>query len=116
MLDIRQIAEFAKKYAETLKAALADKLALQQANLELMQADIKAQEQILALRAELAKLSQEDADEDANFQLEIDKAVARATTAEKALASAAEEKASAEADLDKALVEIQGSIDAEEVE
>jgi hypothetical protein len=107
MLDIRQIAQLVKQYAETLKSALTEKVVLQQANLELVQQQVKDQEQIAALKAELAKLLEEDAIEDADFQARIDATTERAIAAEQALASATAEKDAAEVDLDQTLVEIQ---------
>jgi hypothetical protein len=107
MLDIRQIAQLVKQYAETLKSALTEKVVLQQANLELVQQQIKDQEQIATLKAELATALEEDAIEDADFQARIDATTARAIAAEQALASATAEKDAAEVDLDQTLVEIQ---------
>lgn len=107
MLDIRQIAQLVKQYAETLKSALAEKVTLQQASLELVQQQVKDQEQIATLKAELAELREEDAIEDADFQARIDATTERAIAAEEALASATAEKAAAETDLDQTLVEIQ---------
>ncbi len=107
MLDIRQIAQLVKQYAETLKSALTEKVTLQQANLELVQQQVKDQEQIAALKTELAELREEDAIEDADFQARIDATTERAIAAEQALESATAEKDAAEADLDQTLVEIQ---------
>lgn len=107
MLDIRQIAQLVKHYAETLKSALTEKVALQQANLELVQQQAKDQAEIADLKAQLATAREEDAVEDADFQARIDATTERAIAAEQALASATAEKAAAETDLDQTLVEIQ---------
>lgn len=107
MLDIRQIAQLVKQYAETLKSALTDNVVLRQANLELVQQQVKDQEQIAALKAENAQLREEDEVEDAEFQARIDATTERAIAAEQALESATAEKAAAETDLDQTLVEIQ---------
>ena len=108
MLNLKQIAELALRFATTLRTLLAEKEALQQQLAEALRARAEDAETIAALKLKIEADAQADEIEDANYEATIADFTARAIAAEEALAALKTDNATTEAELAERLAEIDG--------
>lgn len=108
MLNLKQIAELALRFATALRAVLAEKADLQQQLAEALRGRATDAETIAALKLKIETDAQADENEDADYEATIADANARARAAEEALAALKAENATTEAELTDRLAEIDG--------